>query len=78
MSQALSVTLQLVRSGTGEGGREITSQDYRREFKYSVGVVLRFGRRAWTFGDFRGGGRVWRGKSGAEAELLTECKICLI
>lgn len=64
MSQALSVTLQLVRSGTGEGGREITSQDYRREFKYSVGVVLRFGRRAWTFGDFRGGAGFGEGRVG--------------
>lgn len=52
MSQALSVTLQLVRSEAGEGGREITPQDYRQELKYSLGVVLRFGGRAWTCGDF--------------------------
>lgn len=57
MSQALSVTLQLVRSEAGEGGREITSQDYRQEVKYSVGVILRFGRRTWTFGDFLSGGQ---------------------
>lgn len=37
-----------------------------------IRAVLNFGGGAWTFGGLSEGFRVWRGRSGIEAELPTE------